>query len=112
MNINLANGWGVVRTIADLCLKQPEGKYVLLKDPNKVRSALCFLHPPSQHFPHPCNPRGLFRDRVCGALTLPSGPQPVIRLYAVPYDAFEINEDIEEDLVSLHGGSDGGLGGL
>jgi hypothetical protein len=30
----------------------------------------------------------------------------------VPYDAFEINEDIEEDLVSLHGGSDGGLGGL
>jgi hypothetical protein len=45
MNINLANGWGVVRTIADLCLKQPEGKYVLLKDPNKVRraSVLCFL---------------------------------------------------------------------
>jgi translation initiation factor 3 subunit D len=36
MNINLSNGWGVVRTIADLCLKQPEGKYVLLKDPNKV----------------------------------------------------------------------------
>ncbi|KAM0751791.1 translation initiation factor eIF-3, subunit D [Meredithblackwellia eburnea MCA 4105] len=35
MNINLANGWGIVRTIADLCLKQPEGKYVLLKDPNK-----------------------------------------------------------------------------
>lgn len=36
MNVNLSNGWGVVRTIADLCLKQPEGKYVLLKDPNKV----------------------------------------------------------------------------
>ncbi|KAK4705942.1 translation initiation factor 3 subunit D, partial [Phenoliferia sp. Uapishka_3] len=25
MNINLANGWGVVRTIADLCLKQSDG---------------------------------------------------------------------------------------
>ncbi|KAL8279254.1 hypothetical protein RQP46_008291 [Phenoliferia psychrophenolica] len=73
MNINLANGWGVVRTIADLCLKQPEGKYVLLKDPNK----------------------------------------PVIRLYRVPFDAFDAPEDAEEDLVSLHGGSDdGGLGGL
>lgn len=40
MNINLSNGWGVVRTIADLCLKQPEGKYVLMKDPNKVRFSL------------------------------------------------------------------------
>lgn len=36
MNVNLANGWGIVRTIVDLCMKQKEGKYVLLKDPNKV----------------------------------------------------------------------------
>lgn len=36
MNISLANGWGIVRTIADLALKQPEGKYVLVKDPNNV----------------------------------------------------------------------------
>ena len=42
MNVNLGNGWGIVRTIDDLCLKQPAGKYVLLKDPNKVRS-LSFL---------------------------------------------------------------------
>ncbi|GAA5903467.1 hypothetical protein JCM6882_006555 [Rhodosporidiobolus microsporus] len=35
MNVNLANGWGIVRTVADLALKQPEGKYVLLRDPNK-----------------------------------------------------------------------------
>ncbi|KAI5478983.1 translation initiation factor eIF-3 subunit 7 [Pseudohyphozyma bogoriensis] len=35
MNVNLSNGWGIVRTIADLCLAQPEGKYVLIKDPNK-----------------------------------------------------------------------------
>lgn len=36
MNVSLANGWGIVRTIADLVLKQPEGKYVLVKDPNSV----------------------------------------------------------------------------
>lgn len=36
MNVNLSAGWGVVRTIADLCFAQPEGKYVLIKDPNKV----------------------------------------------------------------------------
>ena len=34
MNVSLNNGWGIVRTIADLALKQPEGKYVLVKDPN------------------------------------------------------------------------------
>lgn len=34
MNVSLANGWGIVRTIADLVLKQPEGKYVIVKDPN------------------------------------------------------------------------------
>jgi translation initiation factor 3 subunit D len=36
MNVSLNNGWGIVRTIADLVLKQPEGKYVLVKDPNNV----------------------------------------------------------------------------
>lgn len=35
MNLSLSNGWGIVRTIADMCLKQEEGKYVLVKDPNK-----------------------------------------------------------------------------
>ncbi|KAF2836202.1 eukaryotic translation initiation factor 3 subunit D [Patellaria atrata CBS 101060] len=35
MAMNLANGWGIVRTIVDVVLKMPEGKYVLVKDPNK-----------------------------------------------------------------------------
>jgi translation initiation factor 3 subunit D len=35
MNLSLSNGWGIVRTIADMCLKRAEGKYVLVKDPNK-----------------------------------------------------------------------------
>lgn len=37
LNVSLANGWGIVRTVTDLCMKMPEGKYVLIKDPNKVR---------------------------------------------------------------------------
>ena len=35
MNLNLANGWGIVRTIVDMCRKMSDGKYVLVKDPNK-----------------------------------------------------------------------------
>ena len=35
MNLNLANGWGIVRTIIDMCRNMKEGKYVLVKDPNK-----------------------------------------------------------------------------
>ncbi|KAL5530367.1 hypothetical protein ACEPAF_6625 [Sanghuangporus sanghuang] len=35
LNISLANGWGIVRTVTDLCMKMPEGKYVLVKDPNR-----------------------------------------------------------------------------
>ena len=35
MNLSHSNGWGIVRTIVDMCLKMPEGKYVLVKDPNK-----------------------------------------------------------------------------
>lgn len=35
MNLSLSNGWGIVRTIADMCLKREEGKFILVKDPNK-----------------------------------------------------------------------------
>lgn len=37
MNLSLSNGWGIVRTIADMCLGQgdSDAKFVLVKDPNK-----------------------------------------------------------------------------
>lgn len=35
MALNLNNGWGIVRTIVDMVLRMDEGKYVLVKDPNK-----------------------------------------------------------------------------
>ncbi len=57
LNVSLANGWGIVRTVADMCMKQPEGKYILVKDPNKVRHhtftsflPLCFASVPC-HIP-------------------------------------------------------------
>ncbi len=56
MNLNLNNGWGIVRTVADLVRKR-DGKYVLAKDPNK----------------------------------------PVIRLYAVPDDYPNQEEDLLEE---------------
>ncbi|KAJ4324857.1 hypothetical protein N0V94_001086 [Neodidymelliopsis sp. IMI 364377] len=36
MALNLNNGWGIVRTIVDMVLRMDEGKYVLVKDPNKA----------------------------------------------------------------------------
>lgn len=37
MNLSLSNGWGIVRTIADMCLSSSseDAKFVLVKDPNK-----------------------------------------------------------------------------
>ncbi|KAI8444690.1 eukaryotic translation initiation factor 3 subunit D [Phakopsora pachyrhizi] len=35
INVNLSNGWGIVRTVIDLAFKSPDGKYLLMKDPNK-----------------------------------------------------------------------------
>jgi translation initiation factor 3 subunit D len=40
LNVSLINGWGIVRTVTDLLMKQPEGKYVLVKDPNRVSTFL------------------------------------------------------------------------
>ncbi|KAI5819172.1 eukaryotic translation initiation factor 3 subunit D [Pyronema omphalodes] len=57
MALNLNNGWGIVRTIVDMCMQMPEGKYVLVKDPNK----------------------------------------PALRLYEVPADAFDEDEDLVEN---------------
>lgn len=35
LGVSVTNGWGIVRTVIDMCMKMPEGKYVLVKDPNK-----------------------------------------------------------------------------
>lgn len=34
-NLNMDNAWGVLRCIIDTCMKLKDGKYLILKDPNK-----------------------------------------------------------------------------
>eukprot|EP01135_Chromosphaera_perkinsii_P006193 Nk52_evm10s442 gene=Nk52_evmTU10s442 len=36
INLNIYNAWGILRTMVDLIMKRPEGKYLILKDPNKA----------------------------------------------------------------------------
>ncbi|RUS29184.1 eukaryotic translation initiation factor 3 subunit D [Jimgerdemannia flammicorona] len=48
MNVTLTNGWGIVKAVVDMCLRLPEGKYVLVKDPNK--SILRFYSVPIHTF--------------------------------------------------------------
>ena len=35
--LNMDNAWGILRCIIDTCMKLPDGKYLILKDPLKVR---------------------------------------------------------------------------
>ena len=35
INLNIDNCWGVLRGIIDICFKQKQGKYLIMKDPNK-----------------------------------------------------------------------------
>jgi translation initiation factor 3 subunit D len=41
LNVSVPNGWGIVRAVIDLAMRQPDGKYVLIKDPNKVCHTPC-----------------------------------------------------------------------
>ncbi len=43
ITLNLDNAWGILRCIIDACMKQPKGKYLLMKDPNKVRFIITIM---------------------------------------------------------------------
>ena len=47
-NLNLDNAWGELRCIIDTCLKLDQGKYLILKDPNKP--ALLIYDIPNETF--------------------------------------------------------------
>lgn len=34
-NLSMDNAWGILRCIIDICMKQKDGKYLIMKDPNK-----------------------------------------------------------------------------
>lgn len=48
INLNMDNMWGIIRYMVDMVKKQPPGKYVLLKDPNK--QGLLFYKVPQSTF--------------------------------------------------------------
>merc|ERR1719460_2654702 len=35
INLNVSNAWGILKAVIDLCLGLEEGKFLLMKDPNK-----------------------------------------------------------------------------
>ena len=35
INLHMENCWGIVRAVIDLCLKLDDGKYIIVKEPNK-----------------------------------------------------------------------------
>ena len=41
--LDMDNAWGIVRTIIDFLNKQEDGKYIIMKDPNKVNFAIKFF---------------------------------------------------------------------
>merc|ERR1711962_294956 len=56
INLNMDNAWGIVRRVLDLVMSQKDGKYLIVKDPNK----------------------------------------PILRLYDIPDNTFESEEESEE----------------
>ncbi|KAK4934066.1 hypothetical protein LTR66_015746 [Elasticomyces elasticus] len=61
MNLNLNNGWGIVRTIVDLVRDEEDKKFVLVKDPNKSVIRLYDV------------PLSTFEDDEDGAVTIGTG---------------------------------------
>ena len=51
INLNIGNAWGILKAIVDLCLQLEEGKYLLLKDPNKP--VVRFYSVPTDAFDEP-----------------------------------------------------------
>jgi len=57
INLNIANAWGILKAVIDLCLQLAEGKYLLLKDPNKP--VVRFYSVPTDAFDEPDEPEPL-----------------------------------------------------
>ncbi|CAL4080611.1 unnamed protein product, partial [Meganyctiphanes norvegica] len=36
INLSMDNAWGILRCIVDICMKLPDGKFLIMKDPNKA----------------------------------------------------------------------------
>lgn len=82
INLNMDNAWGILRCIVDLVMKQKDGKFLIMKDPNKVIDNFTFL----------------VIQWVQQKLILTVLLQPMIRLYDIPDNTFDSEtEDAEDD---------------
>ena len=43
INLNMNNAWGILMTLIDIFLRKEQGKYLILKDPNKVDMPICIF---------------------------------------------------------------------
>ncbi len=50
INLSMENAWGILRCVIDICRKLDEGKYLILKDPNKVSLLSLYSHFVLQRF--------------------------------------------------------------
>lgn len=64
--LNLDNCWGILRTLIDFFMRQPQGKYLMLKDPLQVRTNFAVVHSLFVLFLHNLNIINLLFS-ACGA---------------------------------------------
>lgn len=64
INLSMENAWGILRCVIDICRKLDEGKYLILKDPNKVSNYN------TQTSPQRVSSRLVIRDRQFVAVLL------------------------------------------
>lgn len=64
INLNISNAWGILKAIIDICLQLDEGKYIMLKDPNKP--VVRFYSVPTDAFDEPDEPEALPEDEEEG----------------------------------------------
>jgi len=53
VSLNLKNTWGTLKRLIELCMKQPTGKYIFVKDPEKSSVRLYAI--PQHTFDHMTN---------------------------------------------------------
>lgn len=79
------NAWGILRCVIDLCMKQVDGKYLILRDPNKVTDKWILTLS-----------RLLYRTFRLIFVWNPIF-QPLIHLFSIPDDAFESEDGDSSD---------------
>lgn len=90
----MENAWGILRCVIDICRKLDEGKYLILKDPNKVRTPGQSAAPASRPISRSGQSAAPASRPLIASLCL---LQQVIRVYSLPEGTFSSDEEEEEE---------------